>query len=107
MDFIWGREVVVKNERGQTVVEYILLLAVAMSLVVTFYRSATFQRFFGTQGELGRLYKLDGEWGYRHASMSGRTTESNQPKASAEDHASYYNAEKSQTHFFAPTDPYP
>jgi len=96
----------VNNERGQTVVEYILLLAVAMSLIVTFYRSATFQRFFGTQGELGRLYKLDSEWGYRHASMSGRATESNQRKSSAEDHASYYNAEKSQTHFFGPSDPY-
>jgi hypothetical protein len=106
VDFIWGREVVVKDERGQTVVEYILLLAVAMSLVVTFYRSATFQRFFGTQGELGRLYKLDGEWGYRHASMSGRATESNQPKTSAEDHESYYSKERASTRFFTPTDPY-
>ena len=96
----------VKNQHGQTVVEYILLLAVAMSLVVTFYRSATFQRFFGTQGELGRLYKLDAEWGYRHASMTGRATEVNEPKASAEDHASYFNQTKSMTHFFGANDPY-
>ena len=96
----------VKNQRGQTVVEYILLLAVAMSLIVTFYRSATFQRFFGTQGELGRLYKLDAEWGYRHASMTGRATETNEPKASAEEHASYYNEAKSMTHFFGANDPY-
>lgn len=96
----------VKNQQGQTVVEYILLLAVAMSLIVTFYRSATFQRMFGTQGELGRLYKLDSEWGYRHASMTGRVTETNEPKSSAEDHASYYNTLKSETHFFGPSDPY-
>ena len=96
----------IKNQRGQTVVEYILLLAVAMSLIVTFYRSSTFQRFFGTQGELGKLYKLDAEWGYRHASMTGRTTETNEPKASAEEHDSYYNKIKSQTHFFGPSDAY-
>jgi hypothetical protein len=96
----------VKNQQGQTVVEYILLLAVAMSLVVTFYRSATFQRFFGTQGEVGQRYKLDGEWGYRHASMSGRVIEPNEPKASAEDHASYFNKAKSATHFFGANDPY-
>jgi hypothetical protein len=96
----------VKNQRGQTVVEYILLLAVAMSLIITFYRSATFQRFFGTQGELGRLYKLEAEWGYRHASMTGRATETNEPKASAEEHASYYNEDKSMTHFFGANDPY-
>ncbi len=97
---------VVKNQQGQTVVEYILLLAVAMSLIVTFYRSATFQRFFGTQGELGRLYKLDSEWGYRHASMTGRATELNEPKASAEQHASYYNEAKGKSHFFGASDPY-
>jgi hypothetical protein len=96
----------VNNQKGQTVVEYILLLAVAMSLIVTFYRSATFQRFFGTQGELGRLYKLDAEWGYRHASMTGRASETNEPKGSAEEHASYFNAGASTTHFFGPSDPY-
>ncbi|MBA2406356.1 MAG: hypothetical protein H0V66_16380 [Bdellovibrionales bacterium] len=101
---------VIKNQRGQTVVEYILLLSVAMSLVVTFYRSATFQRFFGSQGELGRAYKVDSEWGYRYASMSDidRTTaEPNTPKPSAEEHASYYNKAKSQSHFFGPSDAYP
>ncbi len=99
----------VKNQQGQTVVEYILLLAVSMSLVVTFYRSETFQRFFGTQGELGRIYKQDGEWGYRHASMTGKLLapdEPNEPKTSAEDHASYYNKSKSVTHFFGANDPY-
>ena len=98
---------VIKNQLGQTVVEYILLLAVAVSLIVTFYRSATFQRFFGTQGEIGRLYKLDSEWGYRHASMTGKATETNEPKFTVEEHASYWNAGQSQTHFFGPNDPYP
>lgn len=98
---------VINNQRGQTVVEYILLLAVAMSLIVTFYRSATFQRLFGDQGELGQLYKQEAEWGYRHAHISGRKPGPSLPIESAEDHSSYYNAEKSQTRFFGPNANYP
>lgn len=98
---------VVNNQRGQTVVEYILLLAVAMSLIVTFYRSATFQRLFGDQGELGQLYKQEAEWGYRHGHISGRYVESNAPKASAREHSSYWNAEASETRFFGPKANYP
>ena len=108
MDFAWSGTVEIKNQRGQTVVEYILLLSVAVSLVTPFYKSATFQKYFGDNGEIGRVYKVEAEWGYRHASMTGRgtTPEGNSPKATAQDHASYYNASKTQTHFFGPSDPY-
>lgn len=92
------------NQTGQTVVEYILLLSVAMSLVVTFYKSDTFQKLFGQQGSVGKLYKLEGEWGYRHAFLKGRKPETNVPYTSAEDHPSYYSG--SDTHFFGPSDPY-
>lgn len=96
-----------KNQRGQTVVEYILLLAVAVSLVVTFYRSQTFQSLFGDQGEMGKLFKLEGEWGYRHAFSEGKTPgETNQPYSSANLHPSYYNASAGETRFFGPSDPY-
>lgn len=96
-----------KNQLGQTVVEYILLLAVSASLVVTFYRSATFKKLFGTQGKLGRLYKQESEWGYRHAYLKGRKPENNHPKASASEHASYFNGDSHETHFFGPNDKYP
>ncbi len=93
------------NQQGQTVVEYILLLSVAMSLVVTFYKSDTFQKLFGKQGSVGKLYKLEGEWGYRHALLKGR--KAGEPRGrynSAEDHPSYYSG--SDTRFFGPSDPY-
>lgn len=92
----------IKNQKGQTVVEYILLLAVAVSLVVTFYRSETFRKFFGTQGQLGKMYKKDSEFGFRHAHLKPSTDETNTPKNSAEQHASYWNQEKRETHFFGP-----
>ena len=94
------------SQRGQTVVEYILLLAVSASLIVTFYRSSAFQRFFGSQGQLGKVHKLESEWGYRHALASGRVPETNQPKASASEHPSYYNASKNASRFFGASDAY-
>ena len=79
----------------------------ATSLVVTFYNSATFQRFFGTNGEVGRVYKLESEWGYRHAFSEGKIQgEMNLPYSSAEEHPSYYNIQKSQTRFFGASDTY-
>lgn len=97
---------VLKNERGQTLVEYILLFAVALSLIVTFYNSEFFKRLFGEQGTLGTGVKRQAEFGYRHAHLVGSQDESNQPFASAIDHSSYYNSEKSQSRFFGPSDPY-
>ncbi|NDH07586.1 hypothetical protein EBX93_17005 [bacterium] len=43
----------VKSQKGQTLVEYILLLVVAASLMMTFYRSKAFRRLFGEKGEIG------------------------------------------------------
>ena len=99
---------VLKNERGQTMVEYILLLAVSISLVATFYRSDAFQRLFGTRGQLGESMKNGNEFSYRHA--LGRKPEYvNTPKTSrdASRHPSYYNGKENKTRFFGPKDPYP
>lgn len=94
------------SQRGQTMVEYILLLAVSVALVVTFYRSAAFQRYFGSEGRLGQQYKAEAEWGYRHAFIKGRTPESNQPKSTASEHSSYYSQERGSSRFFSASDPY-
>lgn len=63
---------VLKNEKGQTMVEYILLLAVAVSLVYTFYNSEAFRRLFGEQGAIGQRIKTETEFSYRHAYMRNR-----------------------------------
>lgn len=59
-----------KSERGQTLVEYILLLVVAVSLMLTFYRSEAFRRLFGERGEIGSKIKTQNEFAYRHAFYS-------------------------------------
>ncbi len=97
----------IKNQRGQTVVEYILLLSVAVSLVVTFYNSETFKRLFGDQGSVGVAYKSEAEWGYRHGYIMGRASGSMPDTyGSAEEHPSYWNGTVNETHFFGPSDPY-
>jgi hypothetical protein len=97
----------VKDQKGQTVVEYILLLAVALSLIVTFYRSNFFQRMFGDQGRVGKLYKSQSEFEYRHAfpwKSSMTTTFDKYPGASQ--HPSYFPDRDGESHFFGPSDPY-
>jgi hypothetical protein len=98
----------IKNQKGQTVVEYILLLSVSVSLVTTFYNSDTFRSYFGNDGKIGKIYKVEAEWGYRHATMTGRgsTPEGNGLRPNIMQHASYYNSVDPQTHFFGPSDTY-
>jgi hypothetical protein len=102
------KDMEVRNQKGQTVVEYILLLAVAVSLVVTIFRSNTFQRMFGEQGRVGVLYKSQAEFEYRHAfpwRSNFVSTFENYPSASQ--HPSYFPDRNGETHFFGPNDPYP
>lgn len=94
------------SQRGQTVVEYILLLAVSASLIVTFYRSSAFQRFFGSEGQFGKVHKLESEWGYRHALATGRVPETNEPKATASQHPSYFNSKVGASRFFGASSQY-
>ncbi len=98
---------VLRNQFGQTVVEYILLLAVSVSLITTFYNSDTFQNLFGSQGSVGKLYKWESEWGYRHAFTEGKDQGDQIPIInSAENHPSYFSQSRGQTRFFGASDPY-
>lgn len=105
---IWERSLEIKKEAGQTVVEYILLLVVSVSLVMTFYKSATFQSLFGENGSVGVAMKEQTEWGYRHAYIRGvRPAPTSAPYPTASSHPSYYNQSLSTSRFFGPFDPYP
>lgn len=98
---------VVKNERGQTMVEYMLLLAVAVSLFVTFYHSQTFRRLFGSTGAIGKKIKNENEFAYRHAFTKNRPPNPYPVTRDGSKHPSYFNGETGQTRFFGPKDPYP
>ena len=106
MDLIWVKSQILKSARGQTAVEYILLLAVAVSLALTFYRSATYQKIFGPNGELGNQLKVENEFGYRPAYLRNRPpNDTEKPTSDASDHPSY--GENGRTRFFGPRNIYP
>lgn len=96
------------SEKGQTLVEYILLIVVALSLALTFYNSEIFKRLFGPQGELGKKIKHQNEFSYRHAYFP-TDNDVDPPKDTREGatHPSYYNMQSNETRFFGPKDKYP
>jgi len=99
------------SQRGQTVVEYILLFSVAISLVLTFYKSAAFKRLFGEQGMLGNQIKTQNEFAYRHGftvSGPGRERVPDIPRDNREGatHPSYADSINGGTRFFGPKSAY-
>lgn len=96
-----------KNQRGQTMVEYILLLALAVSLVMTFYNSEAFRRLFGNQGLLGQKVKSQNEFAYRHAfsysGQGGRPADIARNERDGSQHPSYKG---DPTRFFGPDEAY-
>ncbi len=97
-----------RNQRGQTMVEYILLLAVSVSLILTFYRSNFYRRLFGSQGQLGRSIKSGNEFSYRHA-LANKPGYEDPPRTGRDGsrHPSYHAGIKNTTRFFGPKEPYP
>ena len=96
---------VLNNQRGQTVVEYILLLAVVVSLVFTFYKSQTFQSLFGANGSIGQTIKDGSEFNYRHA-YPRKPGDINQADYAGASHPSYFDSISGETRFFGPKEPY-
>lgn len=107
MDSAGDATMVVKNQSGQTMVEYILLLVVAISLVITFYNSEAYRRLFGEQGEIGKKIKQESEFSYRHAFIEGRPATDNLPSRDISNHPSYKDTEDGGTRFFGPIQAYP
>lgn len=56
-----------RNQKGQSTVEYILLLSVMSVLVFSIFNSKLFQSNLGKDGKLLKAYKLQFEFAYRNA----------------------------------------
>lgn len=97
----------INNQRGQTAVEYILLLAVSISLILTFYNSEAFRRLFGSNGTFGVKIKKESEFAYRHAYLRGKPAD-DVPRENKDgaNHPSYHDVAKGGTRFFGPKDTY-
>ncbi len=87
---------------GQSVVEYVMILAVVVVLVMTVLRSAGFKNFFGPDSPLFEKYAKYLEYTYRHG-MSG--FDDSKSDVMSNTHESYSQG-KGNTHFFTSRDPY-
>ncbi len=105
MDPFRDSPVAVKQQKGQTLVEYMLLLSVVAMIVLTFYKSKLFQKYFGNRGMIGQTIKTRSEFAYRHGYMG---TEDTFPKGSRNGaiHPTYDDP-AGGSRFFGPKDKYP
>lgn len=94
-----------KQQKGQTLVEYMLLLSVVAMIVLTFYKSKLFQKYFGNQGLIGQTIKARSEFAYRHGYMGAEDTF---PKGSRDGatHPTYADP-AGGSRFFGPKERYP
>ncbi len=97
------RKFSILNEQGQSTVEYILLIAVSISLVYMVFTSGPFEGMFGDKGQFATVFKSEIEYSYRHA-LGGRKPYRT-PSYSGGNHDSYKNG--SETRFFGAKDKYP
>jgi hypothetical protein len=90
-------------QKGQSVIEYVLLLAVVMFLVATIFRSQLFTDLFGQDSSFFAALKERMEYGYRYT-HGGLEAGSGRVDQSADAHPSY--RESGGSRFAGATSPY-
>lgn len=115
MDVVWMAKSIgarlLATQKGQSMVEYILLLAVLSSLGYAFYNNKRFKDFMkGTDGMFATM-KKGMSYSYRYG-RNYNSTEVNFDEAESFDYGSnkhdlYFNSKDGKSHFFSGDDPYP
>jgi hypothetical protein len=97
----------VKDQSGQTTVEYLLLIVVVSTIVFAVFNSQYFKDIFGESGRLGAQMIQKVEWNYRYASPGKApfTPASINPVNGR--HPTYFNPQRRESRFFGPRDKYP
>ncbi len=91
------------DDSGQSVVEYILLLAVITSLAFTVYSNPKFKQFFGERGFFEAMRGRIG-FAYRYGYEGNDPAEEFQYTNNK--HKTYLNEESNSSRFFSPIDEY-
>lgn len=90
------------NQRGQTMIEYVLLLSVVVSLAFAFMNSDTYKKYVGKDSLLMQKLVRQMSYSYRH----GRQGEVDLSNYST-DHETYFNRDEGRSRFFTPIEKYP
>ena len=94
-----------RNQAGQSTVEYILLFSVIISLVSAVLKSDMFNKIFGEDGKFAQEFRKEIEYSYRHG-IQGRAL---LPESInyGDAHDSYVRPGGGETRFFGAREKYP
>ncbi len=95
---------VINNDKGQSIVEYIMLMGVVLVLVLTVIKNEKFQEIMGPNSTIVNGMRDSMMYSYRHgrpglSSLDNSTYSGN--------HDTYTNGDGSGSRFFSNDEPYP
>lgn len=91
------------DQKGQSSVEYLMLVVIIVSMTIAVLKSNAFQDFFGSQGQFATVYKSEIEFSYTNSYQGREAFE--EPDYNNPDHSSYKGS--SGTRFFGANQEYP
>lgn len=98
------------TQKGQSLVEYVLLLSVLSSLAFAFYNNKRFKDFIkGTDGMFATM-KKGMSYSYRYGMQYNSSTnfeEASSFQYTSNKHDLYFNDKSGKSRFFTSDDPYP
>lgn len=100
---------ILKNNRGQSVVEYILLLVVISAIGFTVYNNQRFKEFLGGQTGFFSALRKGMAYSYRYGRELKADTEFEEAMSfdyQTRDHDTYFNKESGKSRFFEGTTSY-
>ncbi len=92
------------SKKGQSAIEYIMLIAVIGVLALSVFNSARFKEFVGTDSTFFQAIKEQMEYSYRQGKEGLSSKDSSEYNLR---HELYYDVERSQSRFFSSLEPYP
>lgn len=95
----------IQNTKGQSIVEYIMLLAVVMSLSMAVIKSDQFQLYMGPKSPFFAALRNYFSYTYRHGQAPPPNKAERDDSGYSAIHGTYFDG--SQTKFFTPADAYP
>lgn len=101
---------ILRSNLGQSVVEYILLLAVLSSLGYTFYNNKKFKDFLKGKDGMFASMKKGMSYSYRYGLELKKDTSYDEALGfdyQTNKHDTYFNATENQSHFFTGQGAYP
>lgn len=85
-----------KLQRGQSTIEYVLLLAVVMLLISVVFKSPLFSKLLGEDSSFFKILKDRMEFSYRHTHAGANPDEGQRDISTAAQHDSYSKNSKSR-----------